>query len=143
MDLKREELYKQTIEKTIQKTVENLPLFERLEIEYFSGSWIFNMTSRYENIPGETDRSISYCGCISKVIDNHQENALYYVKNRKNLEEVAKTMKKARNILTIDPKTIKDGACYIKKVKGQKFSICREKGRIKIFPVLLLQKKKK
>lgn len=43
---------------------------------------------------------------------------------------------KKKKVLTIDPKRVKEGTCQIFEVNKQKFSVCKEKGKIKIFPSL-------
>lgn len=143
MELKNEEFYKQTIERVIKEAVKNLPAVEKLEIQRCGDFWVFDMTMRYKNISYNAQGVNSHYSCINKFIDNYPRNTLYYAKRERNLEEAIKAMKKARNILTIDPRTMKNGACYIRKVKGQKFSICKEDEKIRVFPVLLLRKKKK
>ena len=44
--------------------------------------------------------------------------------------------KEEKKVLTIDPKNIREGTCQIFEVNEQKFSVCKEKGKIKIFPTL-------
>ena len=47
--------------------------------------------------------------------------------------------KDREKVLTIEPNKIPEGTCIIKESlldKRQRFSICKEKGKIKIFPVI-------
>jgi len=48
-----------------------------------------------------------------------------------------------KKVLTIDPKKIKEGTCQIFELNKQKFSICKEKGKIKIFPALEAEEQSK
>ena len=41
---------------------------------------------------------------------------------------------KKKKVLTIDPKKVQEGTCQILEVNEQKFSVCKEKGKIKIYP---------
>ncbi len=44
--------------------------------------------------------------------------------------------KEEKEVLMIDPENIREGTCQIVEVNEQKFSVCKEKGKIKIFPTL-------
>lgn len=51
--------------------------------------------------------------------------------------------KEMKKVLTIDPNKIPEGTCIIKKSlldDNIKFSICKEKGKIKIFPIMFVEK---
>ncbi len=52
---------------------------------------------------------------------------------------------KKKKVLTIDPEQIPEGSCIIKESlidQNQKFSICKENGKIKIFPVFEIKNEK-
>lgn len=50
-------------------------------------------------------------------------------------ERNGKQIKKEK-FLVIDPKKIKEGMCKIVDLDRKRFSICKEKGKLKIFPTI-------
>ena len=46
-----------------------------------------------------------------------------------------------KKVLTIDPKKVKEGTCHILELNKQKFSVCKEKGKLKIFPAFETEEK--
>ena len=48
------------------------------------------------------------------------------------MTEQAETEEKT---ITIDPKELREGTCHIRKWGGKKVSVCKDKGKIKIFEV--------
>ncbi|MEW6619176.1 MAG: hypothetical protein AB1422_07540 [bacterium] len=42
---------------------------------------------------------------------------------------------KKERVLEIDPEKIKEGMCEIVALNKKKFSVCKEEGKLKIFPI--------
>ena len=52
-----------------------------------------------------------------------------------NENDVIKSMPEKRMVLTIDPNELKEGICKIYPSKDEKFAVCLEDEKIKIFPI--------